>query len=119
MDAMEFFELLSALQTASCDMEELDKLEDMLIKEDIPYIRQGSHLVYYGKEIPVRKRTQGLGMGSICSVIAHGYGSEEGLLEIQGLMTDEEYEKTGRSVLGYLSAENVFERIKNHYNSVK
>lgn len=40
------------------------------------------------------------------------YGSEEDKLEIQGLMTDEEYEYD--AVVGHLSAENVLERIKNH-----
>jgi len=34
-------------------------------------------------------------------------------------MTDEEIEKSGSYVLGYLTAENVFERIKNHYGGEK
>ena len=32
-------------------------------------------------------------------------------------MTDEEYEKENNSVLGYLTAENVFARIKKHWES--
>ena len=59
-----------------------------------------------------------MGYGSVCSVI-YGYGSEKGLLEISGLMTDEEYEKENDSVLGYLTAENVFARIKKHWESEK
>ena len=91
----------------------------MLKNENIPYRREGTQIAYYGKELPERKPTQGLGIGAICSVIAHGYGSEEGLLEIQGLMTDEEIEETGHYVLGYLTADNVFNRIKNHYEGLK
>ena len=41
------------------------------------------------------------------------YGREDDLLEIMGLLTPEEEEQD--SVLGYLTAENVFERIKKHW----
>lgn len=52
--------------------------------------------------------------GRVCSVIEHdfSYGNEKDLLEIQGLLTKEEKED---SVLGYLTAENVFQRIENHW----
>lgn len=55
----------------------------------------------------------------ICSVIEtdHSYGHDEDLLEIMGLLTDEEYEED--SVLGHLTAEEVFNRIKAHYNAKK
>lgn len=50
-----------------------------------------------------------------CSVIEHyiSYGNEDDLLEIMGLLTPEE-EKYDR-VKGYLTAEEVFKRIKEHY----
>ena len=41
------------------------------------------------------------------------YGKEIDLLEIMGLLTPDEEEQD--SVLGYLTAENVFERIKKHW----
>ena len=63
----------------------------------------------------------GNGVGAICSVIisSGSYGHKEGLLEISGLMTDEEYKKTGDTVLGSLTAENVFKRIERHYKTNK
>lgn len=51
----------------------------------------------------------------LCDVI-YGYGSygyEEGLLEIQGGLTEEEHEYS--TVLGYLTAEEVFKRFKYCY----
>ena len=112
---LEFFELLAAMRETSFDTNELTKLEEMLKDENIPYRREGTQICYYGKELPERKPNQGLGINAICSVIAHGYGSEEGLLEIRGLMTKEEIEETGSYTLGYLDAENVFKRIKKHF----
>lgn len=53
----------------------------------------------------------------VCSVIeGYGtYGNEQDRLEIMGLLTSEEQEYD--SVLGYLTAEEVFARIKEHYDS--
>ena len=52
----------------------------------------------------------------ICSCIIgpHTYGGENGLLEIMGLLTDEELEHN--SVVGHLTAEDVFNRIKKHHD---
>ena len=53
----------------------------------------------------------------LCDVI-YGYGSygyEEGLLEIMGGLTQEENENS--SVLGYLTAEEVFKRFKYCYDN--
>ena len=53
----------------------------------------------------------------LCDVI-YGYGSygyEDGLLEIKGGLTLEEYENL--SVLGYLTAEEVFKRFKYCYDN--
>ena len=53
----------------------------------------------------------------ICSVIQHfgSYGKDNDLLEIMGLLTPEEEEND--SVLGWLTAEDVFGRIKAHWEA--
>ena len=50
-----------------------------------------------------------------CDVICHqfSYGGDEGLLEIMGLLTDEEAEYD--DVVGYLTADDVFSRIIRDY----
>lgn len=89
---------------------EIFKLKDMLERAKIPFkfseLMGGYHIVYptYGGEC-------------ICSVIEHdgSYGREKDLLEIQGLLTELEEETLEGNVLGYLTAEDVFQRIKNHW----
>ncbi len=53
---------------------------------------------------------------AVCDVICHrgSYGGNEGLLEIMGLLTDEEAEYD--SVVGWLTSGEVFNRILDHYN---
>ena len=53
----------------------------------------------------------------VCSVIEHdgSYGREADKIEIMGLLTDEESKYD--EVVGWLTAEDVFERIKAHYES--
>ena len=100
--------------------DQLYKLHEMLDDAGIPHKYLGGQLVYYGPEGEPDRAPgafYGAGVDSVCSVIDYGYGSDEGLLEISGLMTEEEYEETGDSVLGWLTAENVFERIKKHFES--
>lgn len=48
----------------------------------------------------------------VCDIILHqySYGCDHGLLEIMGLLTDEESDID--SVLGWLTAEQVFDRIR-------
>lgn len=88
---------------------EFDKLELMLVETGIPYDKErmfgGKHLIY-----PHKGETQ------VCSVVLHNgsYGREEGLLEIMGLLTDEELECD--TVAGYLTADDVFGRIKKHWD---
>ena len=117
---MDTFDLIQALLQASTgqDTEELDKLEQMLIDAGIPHRRLPTQIAYYGPDGQQPEPEQpgvirGAGVGAVCSVIAHGYGSEEGLLEISGLLTPEEAKYD--AVLGYLDAENVFARIEKHY----
>lgn len=54
----------------------------------------------------------------ICDVICHkySYGGPEGLLEIMGLVDEDE---VGDEVEGYLTAEEVFSRIQKDYHSRK
>lgn len=89
---------------------EILKLKDMLEKAGIRFKFNnhagGYHLSYSNFKEKV-----------VCSVIEHdySYGSEKDLLEISGLMTKKEMEETQDTVLGYLTAEDVFQRIKNHW----
>lgn len=119
---MDMFELLQMILSAInvTAVEELDRLDEMLESASIPYRRTATQICYYGPgEVKELEPGQGAGVGAVCSVIAHGYGSDEGLLEIRGLMTDEEYEREQDTVLGYLTAEDVFARIRKHYDDNK
>lgn len=92
---------------------EIFRLKKMLEEENIPFqfskIFGGFHIVYSfeGKVV--------------CSVVEHefSYGREKDLLEIQGLMTEQEMEEEQDTVLGYLTADNVFGRIKMHWTALK
>lgn len=92
---------------------EILRLKGMLEKEKIPFefskVFGGYHIVYSKNHF------------TECSVIEHdfSYGREEDLLEIQGLLTKKEYKETQDTVIGYLTAENVFQRIKKHWKSIK
>lgn len=91
---------------------EMNKLIEMLNDANIPFelttdvCGNKDNQVWY----PSRKNR-------VCDVICHqgSYGGEKGLLEIMGLLTEEEAEHD--DVVGYLTAENVFNRIKNHYET--
>lgn len=106
---------------------EFDKLVKMLDDAKIPYGRndEDPNHDYYKRTgtAPIKRIRYGKVPGNendcICSVICgYGtYGGDEGLLEIMGLLTPSEEEQD--SVAGYLSAEDVFNRIKNHYDSNK
>lgn len=89
------------------DTREMHWLATMLDGANIPYeIRElwgGLQIIYpNGKEF-------------ICSVVQHdfSYGGRNGFLEIMGLLTAEEGEND--SVKGWLTAEDVFERISRHF----
>lgn len=81
---------------------EIVKLHEMLTKADIPHEfteEYGGHHILYSC------------MGYTCSVIEHdySYGNKRDLLEIMGLLTPEESAQD--SVAGYLTADDVFNRI--------
>lgn len=89
------------------DTTEIRKLHQMLTETGIPHeievLHGGYHISYPGQE--------DLG----CSVIQHrySYGRDQGLLEIDGLLTSEEQRVD--NVAGWLTAEDVFGRIKAHW----
>lgn len=88
-------------------MKEIIRLKGMLEKENIPF------------EFAERKEMEGYQIGypklppgnCVCSIIQHkySYGNDVNLIEIMGLSHYDD------DVEGYLSAEDVFERIKRHY----
>ena len=90
-------------------MKEIFRLKEMLEKENIPFECE-EHKDFDGYQIgyPVLPRHR----KCICSAIQHkfSYGYDDDLIEIWGL-SELDYD----DVEGYLSAEDVFERIKNHY----
>ena len=91
---------------------EILRLKGMLEKAKIPFMFSRS---FGGYHIVYPENT-----GRVCSVIEHdcSYGREKDLLEIQGLMTKKEYKETQDNVIGYLTAEDVFQRIKKHWKIV-
>lgn len=103
---------------------EIFKLKRMLEKENIPF----DFIEGFGYDADIIKKYPALTEHyQICypcfdcekrwiSIIEgfDTYGSEVDKLEIMGGFTPEELEYSD-SVIGYLSAENVFNRIKNNY----
>lgn len=89
---------------------EFDKLVKMLDDAGIPYEREDSVGFFTMDRVKYPSIDD-----CECSVI-YGYGSygyDDGTLEIMGLLTPEEEEYD--QVVGYLTAEEVFERISKHY----
>jgi hypothetical protein len=93
---------------------EIFKLKSLLEENHIPFewiehndYRNGYQICYPEKDEKC-----------VCSVIEHSfsYGNEKDLLEIQGLLTAEE---ECDSVLGNLTADDVFQRILSHWNGTK
>lgn len=105
-------EIISETNTQENIMEkynEILRLKEMLIQHEIPFDFSewlGGYHIYYPSKDNV-----------ICSVIENdvSYGREEDKLEIQGLLTEQELEETGDTVLGHLTAEDVFNRICQHF----
>ena len=86
---------------------EILKLRDMLEEAHRDLI--GYQILFYDGQILFYD-----GGKMICSVVEnmYSYGNESDLLEIMGLLTEEESEMD--SVVGWLTAENVFNRIQNY-----
>ena len=96
-------------------MLEIERLADMLEVADIPFGRRDednwfrSQIVY----------PDCAPLDVVCSVVqgTHTYGGLENRLEIMGLLTEEELEHD--DVCGWLTAEDVFARIKAHWENSK
>lgn len=91
-------------------MTEMEKLINKLAKADVPY------------ELTVLYNTIQVWYPSaddyVADVVCHewSYGYKEGLLEIMGLVDET---KTDDIVEGYLTADEIFERIAKHYRTHK
>ena len=91
---------------------EIHKLREMLVSAGIPHEvkrnADGWHIGY---------PTLDLNGDRVCSIVENmiSYGHENDLLEIMGLLTPEEEEED--AVMGWLTAEDVFGRIKAHWGA--
>lgn len=94
------------------ELDEFHKLVFMLNEAGIPYERDDDP---DDSTMDMKRIHYPQNNKFVCSAIfGHGsYGYEDGLLEIMGLLTDEELKID--NVLGHLTAEDVFQRIKKHY----
>ena len=95
------------------EYKEIFKLKEKLEKAKIPFefrrLFDGYQICYPEKNTEDKKDVME------CSVIEHygSYGHLDDLLEIMGLLTEEE--SRDDDVLGHVSADEVFQRIKKHY----
>ena len=104
------------------DLTELNKLEDYLKEKGIPYERIDQDDIPLSEDHPYClvqfERNQIIvsddGIGGDWDAICHSgsYGAEEGLLEIMGTIVRD---NAGDCVEGWLTAEDVIERIKEKY----
>ena len=96
-------------------MSELDKLESYLAEHGYDYRRFDDYASYYERhQIEVYKKQKYKkepvkDWDAICQQGSYGY--DEGLLEIYGSIVDKK--KDGDVVVGWLTAEDVIERIEN------
>lgn len=99
---------------------EIFKLKEMLEEAKIPFEYEDESMpvefIIDGKWEKYHICYPAFDKTRVCSIVqGRGtYGNENDLLEIMGLLTDKE-RKWGDSVAGHLTAEDVFNRIKNHY----
>ena len=126
---MDFNELLAMMLgmkgNSEENFEEIRKLDHLLIQANIPHefhshMMGGFQITYYGAKGKPQAEPgvlMGPGVGVVCSAIEtpFSYGHENDRIEISGLLTEEEY-NNGDSVKGNLTAEKIFERIKNHWS---
>ena len=87
---------------------EMDILEQLMNKDNIPYEKR---YFFNGVQICYPNVDK-----FVCSAVCHdySYGHEEGLIEILGLV---DHDEDDNGCLGWLSAAEVFERIKNHFEN--
>jgi hypothetical protein len=89
-------------------MSELDKLEEYLKKNNIPYERIDEEGIVDRHQILVKDEDGAVLWDAICHIGSYGYG--KGLLEIMGTLVRPEDRD---SVAGWLTAEDVIKRIEN------
>lgn len=107
---------------------EILKLKRMLEEANIPFTFTDD---FFGAKEWVKKDRSWkhfypayqIRLGDFADVVEHicSFGDEDDLLELMGAITEEESEKEGKYVLGYLTAEEVFKRFKycwKHQTSV-
>lgn len=93
-------------------MKEIDRLAFLLERDNIPFERQEVNTV---PSIELTRIQYPCDKDFVCSAIqgTYTYGGNLNLIEIMGLLTPKEEEQD--EVVGYLTADEVYERIKNHY----
>ena len=100
---------------------EIFKLKEMLEEAKIPFIfkNRSFKIDSWIREDYQIEYPDTYGKGRVCSVVegVGTYGNEQDLLEIMGLLTPEEEKENG--VAGWLTAEDVFDRVKEHFESKK
>lgn len=100
-------EIMKDIYETKAKYHEILLLEVDLYRAKIPHIFQ-PHMGGWRIAYPNDEKT-------VCSAIEHNgsYGQEDDKIEIMGLLTEEE--SACDSVVGWLTAEEVFNRIKAHY----
>lgn len=88
-------------------MSEMKKLASLLTEAKIPFLKTES--LFGGTQIVYLHNGN-----RVCDAICnrHSYGGTDGLLEIMGLVDEKE---VGDIVEGWLTAEEVFDRIRTHW----
>ena len=91
------------------EMSELDKLEVYLKEHGIPYVRKVPYTEHDWNQIVVPSdKKEEYEWDAICHFGSYGY--EKGLIEIMGSIVDKK--RVGDEVEGWLTAEDVIERIE-------
>lgn len=94
------------------DLTEFNKLAKMLEDEGIPHSNEPFFRLANGRQIILFDSNRKRIADAVCHHGSYG-GRQSGLLEIMGALTEEESEQD--SVLGWLTAEEVFKRFKYCY----
>lgn len=109
----EYYDMQTRTYSTNPNYREILRLDNMLTEAEIPHtldtMFDGWQICYPGP------KDEGLVMDAIEHYGSYGNGEDK--LEIMGLLTPEEAEYD--SVLGDLTAEEVFERIYNHYFKIE
>lgn len=96
-------------------MLEIERLANMLTEAGIPFERADDDARPYNPKFQYMRRVKYPNYAEeVCSVIqgSYSYGGEENLLEIRGLSPYDGIDE----VDGYLTADEVFNRIQKHWN---